>query len=117
MGIAQIIFYLLLLSLAERIGFDWGFLLAGIATVSLLSTNAGWVFSSRVQGGRALATFALLYAVIYLLLRAEDNALLVGAIASFLAVAATMYLTRRIDWYSPLAVSDAPAQPIAPPLP
>jgi len=116
-GIAQIIFYLLLLSLAERIGFDWGFLLAGIATVSLLSTNAGWVFSSRVQGGRALATFALLYAVIYLLLRAEDNALLVGAIASFLAVAATMYLTRRIDWYSPLAVSDAPAQPIAPPLP
>src|SRR6202012_4812492 len=33
-GIAQIIFYLLLLSLAERIGFDYGFLLAGIATVS-----------------------------------------------------------------------------------
>jgi inner membrane protein len=116
-GIAQIIFYLLLLSLAERIGFDWGFLLAGVATVALLSTNAGWVFSSRVQGGRALATFALLYAVIYLLLRAEDNALLVGAIASFLAVTATMYLTRRIDWYSPLAVSDTRAQPITPPLP
>ncbi|HEX5229924.1 MAG TPA: cell envelope integrity protein CreD, partial [Bryobacteraceae bacterium] len=28
-GIAQIIFYLLLLSLSERIGFDWGFLIAG----------------------------------------------------------------------------------------
>jgi len=106
-GIAQIIFYLLLLSLAERIGFDWGFLVAGAATVALLSTNAGWVFSSRVQGLRALATFALLYMVIYLLLRAEDNALLVGAIASFLAVAATMYLTRRIDWYSPLAATGA----------
>ena len=40
-GIAQIIFYLLLLSFAERIGFDWAFLIAGSATVSLLSTNAG----------------------------------------------------------------------------
>jgi inner membrane protein len=116
-GIAQIIFYLLLLSLAERIGFDWSFLLAGSATVALLSANAGWVFSSRVQGVRALATFALLYMGIYLLLRAEDNALLVGAIASFLAVAATMYLTRRIDWYSPFAPPDAPEHQINPPIP
>jgi inner membrane protein len=116
-GIAQIIFYLLLLSLAERIGFDWGFLVAGTSTVALLSANAGWVFSSRVQGMRALATFALLYTLIYLLLRAEDNALLVGAITSFLAVAATMYLTRGIDWYSPFAATDAGGQQIDPPGP
>jgi inner membrane protein len=32
----------------------------------------------------------------------EDNALLVGAVASFLAVAAVMYFTRKIDWYSSL---------------
>ena len=102
-GIAQIIFYLLLLSLAERIGFDLSFMLAGAATVVLLSANAGWVFSSRLQGIRAAAIFTLLYALIYLLLRLEDNALLVGAIASFLAVAAAMYFTRRIDWYSSLS--------------
>ncbi|HTC31954.1 MAG TPA: cell envelope integrity protein CreD [Bryobacteraceae bacterium] len=107
-GIAQIIFYLLLLSLAERIGFDWAFLLAGAATVALLSANAGWVFASRLQGLRALATFAVLYALIYILLRMEDNALLVGAIASFLAVSATMYLTRKIDWYGSLAAANAP---------
>jgi inner membrane protein len=116
-GIAQIIFYLLLLSLAERIGFDWAFLLAGAATVALLSANAGWVFSSRLQGLRALATFALLYAMIYMLLRMEDNALLVGAIASFLAVAATMYLTRKIDWYGSLAGTNPPEQQITPPPP
>jgi inner membrane protein len=101
-GIAQIIFYLLLLSLAERIGFDWGFLVGGAATVLLLSTNAGWIFSSRTQGTRALAIFSLLYSMIYLMLRLEDNSLLVGAIASFLAVAAAMYFTRKIDWYSSL---------------
>jgi inner membrane protein len=102
-GIAQIIFYLLLLSFAERIGFDFGFLLAGSATVILLSANAGWIFESRLQGLRALLCFGLLYALIYMLLRLEDNALLVGAIASFLAVAAAMYFTRGIDWYSQIA--------------
>ena len=107
-GMAQIIFYLLLLSFAERIGFDLGFLLAGTATVVLLSSNAAWIFASRVQGFRALACFGLLYALIYLLLRLEDNALMVGAIASFLAVAAAMYFTRKIDWYSSLPSPGSP---------
>jgi inner membrane protein len=101
-GVAQIIFYLLLLSLAERIGFDLGFLLGGAATVLLLSVNAGWIFASRLQAARAFAIFTLLYVMIYLMLRLEDNSLLVGAIASFLAVAAAMYFTRRLDWYSSL---------------
>jgi inner membrane protein len=101
-GMAQIIFYLLLLSLAERIGFDLAFLIAGSATVILLAANAGWIFASRAQGFRALVCFGLLYSLIYMLLRLQDNALLVGAIASFAAVAAAMYFTRGIDWYSSL---------------
>ncbi len=115
-GIAQIIFYLLLLPLSERIGFDLGFLLAGAATVALLSVNAKWVFCSLKQGVRALAVFSLLYALIYLLLRLEDNALLVGAVASFLAVAVAMYYTREINWYSSLSDVNTPgsqAMPVA----
>jgi inner membrane protein len=119
-GVAQIIFYLLLLSLAERIGFDYSFLIAGAATVLLLSANAGWIFASRVQAMRAFAVFSLLYGLIYVLLRLEDNALLVGAIVSFLAVAAAMYLTRKIDWYSSLpggsgGERSAPFVPVPPP--
>jgi inner membrane protein len=107
-GVAHMIFYLLLLALAERIGFDWGFLVAGGATVLLLSANAKWIFASRVQGLRALFVFSLLYFFIYLLLRLADNALLVGAVASFLAVAAVMYFTRNIDWYSSIPSGGAP---------
>jgi inner membrane protein len=70
--------------------------------VILLALNAAWIFESRMQGVRACAIFGCLYGLIYLLLRLEDNALLVGAIASFLAVAAAMYFTRRIDWYGSL---------------
>jgi inner membrane protein len=114
-GVAQVIFYLLLLSLAERIGFDFAFLLGGAATVALLSGNAGWIFASRIQGFRALGVFSLLYTLIYMLLRLEDDALLVGAIASFAAVAAVMYFTRRIDWYGALpgSATDAGGQRIA----
>jgi inner membrane protein len=116
-GVAQIIFYLLLLSVAERIGFDFGFLIAGAATVTLLSTNAAWIFSSRIQGIRAFVVFTLLYAFIYTLLRLEDNALLVGAVASFLTLAAVMYFTRAIDWYSALPGTNTSHQPTMPPSP
>jgi inner membrane protein len=32
----------------------------------------------------------------------ESNALLIGAVASFAAVAAAMYFTRNLDWYGGL---------------
>ncbi len=99
-GIAHIIFYLLLLSLAERIGFDVGFLLAGASTVALLAANAGWLFASRLQAVRAFVIFSSLYGAIYWLLRLEDNALLLGAIVSFLVLVGAMYFTRDLDWYS-----------------
>jgi inner membrane protein len=98
-GLAQIVFYLLLLSIAEHLGFDGAFLIAAGATVGLISAYAGWVFESRKQGFVALGAFSLLYALIYVLMRLEDLALLVGALASFAAIAAVMYFTRRIDWY------------------
>jgi inner membrane protein len=101
-GVAQLIFYLLLLSFAERVGFNFGFLIAAVATVGLLAVNAGWIFASRTQGARALAIFSMVYGLIYMLLRLEDNALMVGAIASFAAVTAVMYFTRKIDWYGAL---------------
>lgn len=115
-GIAQIIFYLLLLSFAERIGFDLSFLIAGVSAVILLSLNTAWIFDSRRQGIRAFAILAPLNSLIYTLLRLEDNALLVGAVASFLAIAAVMYFTRQIDWYSsfPPNASPQPSTPYTP---
>lgn len=98
-GLAQTIFYLLLLSLAEHIGFDLSYLIAGTSTIALFAVNTEWVFGSRKLGLRSLAVFTSLYVFIYVLLRVEAYALLVGAIASFAAVAAAMYITRNVDWY------------------
>jgi inner membrane protein involved in colicin E2 resistance len=98
-GIAQTVFYLLLLSLAEHLGFDLSYLIAGASTVALFVINTEWVFGSRKLAIRSLAAFTSLYVFIYVLLRVEAYALLVGAMASFAAVAAAMYITRNVDWY------------------
>ncbi len=108
-GIAQTIFYLLLLSLAEHLGFDFSFLIAGAFTIALFALNTEWVFRSRKLAVRSLVVFTGLYSFIYVLLRLEAYALLVGAFASFAAVAAAMYITRNVDWYG----SEAPAASFA----
>jgi inner membrane protein len=107
-GLAQIIFYLLLLALAERVGFDLAFALAAGSTVALISAYAGWVFESRRQGFIALVSFTALYTLIYVLMRLEDFALLIGALTSFAAIAGVMYFTRRIDWYG-VSAAEGPA--------
>ncbi len=98
-GLAQCTFYLLLLSLAERIGFDLAFAAAATATVGLISAYAGMVFKSAGRGIAALVIFSLLYAMIYTLMCMEDYALLIGAISAFVVIAAVMVLTRNLNWY------------------
>jgi inner membrane protein involved in colicin E2 resistance len=112
-GVAQTVFYLLLLSLAEYVGFDWSYLIAGASTVALFSINAKWVFHSGTMAVRALAVFSLLYAFIYVLLRVEAYALLTGSIASFVAVAVAMYITRNVDWYGGGTAPQAATAPVA----
>jgi len=57
------------------------------------------VFGSRGAMVKAFAVFSALYALIYVLMRMEDYALLVGSVASFAAIAGTMWMTRKLDWY------------------
>lgn len=106
-GLAQAVFVLLMLAYSEQIGFGPAYLLAAGATAALL------VMFGAVALGMARRVWALggllvvLYAVLYLILRSEDYALLAGATLAFAALAGTMYLTRNEDWYGP---ERAPAQ-------
>ena len=108
-GSAQMVFYLLLLSLSEYVGFDWAFAAAASATVLLMGLYAGSAFHSRARGVQALAVFAAVYGLIYLLMRLEDFALLAGSLASFIVLAGAMYLTRNLDWYGGKAAVKDPA--------
>ena len=97
-GIAQAVFYLLLLAFAEHIGFTLAFLLSAVATVALTAGYAGAVFG-RSLILRSSLVFAGVYALLFVLMRIQDFALMVGALISFIAIAATLYLTRNMDWY------------------
>jgi inner membrane protein len=107
-GMALVVFYLLLVSISEHLRFQVAYLVASSATVLLIAGYAVSILSAGWLGGLAIGGWlAALYAILYVLLRLEDLALLVGAGVVFAALAAVMYLTRRVNWYSALA---APAE-------
>lgn len=106
-GLAQCVFYLLLLSMTEIIGFTPAFFIAAAATVALLAYYAGASFKSAAVGVRALIGLSALYAAMYVLMTLEDFALLAGSIVAFAVIAATMIATRRIDWYGRAAPAPA----------
>lgn len=97
-GIAQAVFYLLLLAFAEHIGFTPAFVLSAVATVVLTAGYAGAVFGRDLIWKSAFV-FGAVYALLFVLMRIQDFALMVGALISFIAIAATLYLTRNMDWY------------------
>jgi inner membrane protein len=98
-GGALMLFYLLLLSLAEHIGFGAAYAAASAATVGLIAMYAANAFRARREGLRTGALLAGLYGTLFVLLRLEDYALLAGAVLLFGVLASVMYLTRRVDWY------------------
>ncbi len=98
-GLAQAIFYLLLLAFAERLGFTTAFIIAAAATVSLISLYVQVVFKARLYVIPAFLTFTVVYALMYVLMQMEEYSLLVGSLMSFAALAALMYLTRNVAWY------------------
>lgn len=106
-GAAVSIFFLLLVSLSEHLAFGSAYALAATACVLLLTWYASHMLRSWRSGLPFGAGIAALYALLYVLLRLEQTALLVGAVALFAVLALVMLLTRKVDWYSRLQVGNA----------
>ena len=98
-GLALIIFYTLLLSISEFVLFDYAYFIAAAATILLITLYA----KSHFKSGRTAAIFgtslSTLYGFIFVLIRLEDTALLVGSIGLFIILALIMYVSRKINWY------------------
>ncbi|MEI9901275.1 MAG: cell envelope integrity protein CreD [Hyphomicrobium sp.] len=97
-GLTIIFFYVLLLSLAEQIGFLPAYLIASIATGGLLSLYVAKVQHSLAKGLVMGGIFFALYGLLYMILQLEDYALLAGAIAGFAMLAVVMFSTLNVDW-------------------
>ncbi|WP_439887265.1 cell envelope integrity protein CreD [Pseudomonas sp. MBLB4123] len=98
-GLSLALFYLLLLSLSEHLGFALAYGLSASACVALNAFYVSHVLHSRQRGGAFGALLAALYALLYGLLSAEDYALLMGSLLVFGVLGCVMVLTRNLDWY------------------
>ncbi|MBK8452873.1 MAG: cell envelope integrity protein CreD [Thiofilum sp.] len=117
-GLALIMFYLLLISLSEHFDFLRAYVVAALASVGLLTVYFGAILKSTRLGLILGASLALLYAVLYGILQAEDNALLLGSLLLFVMLAVLMLSTRHFDWYALAAsMADTKTSEIIKPLP
>ena len=99
-GLAQALFFLLLLSLSEHIGFGLSYLAATVATIATITVYLCSVLKGVKRGLLFGGVLATVYGVLYGLLLSEDFALVAGSSLIFGALALVMLLTRNIDWYA-----------------
>jgi inner membrane protein len=99
-GVALAIFFLLLISLSEHLGFAAAYLIAAASCVTLIGYYVGHVLKSMRRGALFGLALSALYGLLYVLLRAEDHALLMGSLLVFACIASAMIATRRVDWYA-----------------
>lgn len=69
------------------------------AAVTRSGYYAATVFRSNSREMIAFLAFSGAYGLIYLLIKSVDFALLIGSVTAFGAIALTMYITRKLDWY------------------
>ncbi len=99
-GLALLIFYLLLVALSERIGFLLAYATASTACTALLTCYFGAILRGRKLGLILGCGLSALYAILYVILQSEDNALIMGSVLLFVVLAALMLTTRHFDWYA-----------------
>ena len=99
-GLALALFFLLLLSLSEHLPFEQAYAAAAGACAVLLGVYAISMLGRKLAGALFGLGIALLYGLLYALLQMEQNALVIGSVMLFAALATVMLLTRRIDWYA-----------------
>ena len=99
-GFSILVFYLLLLSISEHLGFNAAYLITS-ASVLLMVYAYSRTFVRKIISSIGLTTIlAASFVFIFVLLQMETYALLTGSIGLFLILATTMYLTRKINWYN-----------------
>lgn len=97
-GLALVLFYTLLLSISEYIGFNLAYLVSGIATIGLVTWFIGSVMKSFRLAIFISFVLAVVYSYIFCIIQLQDYALLMGSIGLFIALAIIMFFSRKLQW-------------------
>ena len=99
-GLADVVFYLLLLSVSEHLDFSLTYWISSAAVSFLSLFYAATIFHKFKWGVLFAAVQFISYIFLFGTLQAEDYALLIGTLGLFFVVVVLMVLTRKVDWYS-----------------
>lgn len=95
-GAGLAIFYLLLLSLSEHIGFMAAFIVASISLTTLIVGYA-WFSTKRLKFSASVAVLLIgIYGALYVCLSSTDYALLIGSLLLVILLTGLMYATRNM---------------------
>lgn len=98
-GAALTIYYVLLLSISEHMGYNSAYLLASIATVTLVTAYSRTFLVTRRLVTLFSTLLAIFYTFIFVIIQEQDYSLLIGSIGLFMIIALLMYFSRKVRWY------------------
>ena len=101
LGLAQAMFFLLLLSLGEVVGFDIAYWLGALACVALTRFYLGGALRDPRQANIFAGLIGSIYAVLFMILKSEDFALMAGSLFLFALLVIAMIATRKLNWQQP----------------
>ena len=96
-GFSLVMFYLLLLSLSEHLGFEMAYLLASLAIVIPNSLYVASMTDNKKFGIGMFIFLSGIYAILFSILRMEQYALLAGTLLILAMLYVVMYLTKKAD--------------------
>jgi inner membrane protein len=99
-GAALIIYYTLLLSFSEHMGYDIAYVVASLATVTLISLYSTTFLIKKRMTILFSSLLVVFYGFIYIIILQQDFSLLLGSIGLFLIIATVMYFSRNVRWYT-----------------
>lgn len=98
-GVALIIYYTLLISLSEQVGYNLAYWIATVATVGLVAFYSTSFLVTKQLVMLFTSLLVIFYTFIFIIILQQDFSLLLGSVGLFLIVAALMYFSRKIEWY------------------
>ena len=96
-GFSLVMFYLLLLSLSEHLGFEMAYLVASLAIVIPNSLYVASMTDNKKFGIGMFIFLSGIYAILFSILRMEQYALLTGTLLILAVLYVVMYLTKKAD--------------------
>ncbi|SHE79116.1 inner membrane protein [Mariniphaga anaerophila] len=99
-GFAVLIFYLLLLSISEQLGFNKAYLISSVAVIVMVLFYSHTFLKKWSSAILQTLILTFSFGFIFVLMQLETYALLAGSIGLFVVLALTMFFTRKINWYN-----------------